>query len=457
MDSGGPASSPDWVELTRDAPDQLHSGPLRRRRVLVQVAAAAMVVIAVVAVVGVVAARRLAEAESVNDAATTADLLAESVVQPALTDGLLTQDPAALASIGRVVTQHVLSPAVVRVKIWDPQGRIVYSDEPRLTGRRFPLGADERDVLTNPRIRADVSNLGAPENFYEQGNVKLLEVSRPVWTATGKPLLFETYFRYDQVSARSGQLWRGFAGVTLGSILLLLLLLLPVLWRLLDRLKRFQDQREALLQRAVDASAAERRRIAGTLHDGVVQDLAATSFAVAGSAEQAAAFGHCELATTLRTTAGTVRTSIGGLRSLLVDIYPPNLATAGLAAALTDLAASARSRGLAVVTDVAQDLHLDAVRERSVYRVTQECLNNAAKHARARTVTVRLGRDDSDVVLDISDDGVGFDAAEVLAHPKDGHFGVRVLADVASEVNARLRLATAPGQGTRWQLRMAQS
>ena len=129
-----------------------------------------------------------------------------------------------------------------------------------------------------------------------------------------------------------------------------MVLLLPILWRLLDRLKRAQAQREALLQRAVDASTEERRRIAGALHDGVVQDLAATSFAVAGAAERAVALGQPRLAGELHTAAGTVRTSIGGLRSLLVDIYPPSLATAGLAAALTDLASSLRSRGMGVTS-----------------------------------------------------------------------------------------------------------
>src|SRR4051794_38557939 len=167
MISDGAAGGQRWVTVAVSAPDPGNSGPVRRSRIFVQVVAAALVVICVVALVGVYAARRLAEAESVNDAANTADLLAESLVQPALTDDLLTLRPAALASMGRVVTQHVLSPAIVRVKIWDPEGRIVYSDEPRLIGRTFPLGADEREVLTSPRIRADVSDLSAPENIYE--------------------------------------------------------------------------------------------------------------------------------------------------------------------------------------------------------------------------------------------------------------------------------------------------
>lgn len=86
---------------------------------------------------------------------------------------------------------------------------------------------------------------------------------------------------------------------------------------------------ETLLNRAVEAATEERRRIAGALHDGVVQELAATSFAVAGSAERATSLGQPGLADELRSASDTVRTSIGGLRSLLVDIYPPSLATRG--------------------------------------------------------------------------------------------------------------------------------
>jgi len=77
------------------------------------------------------------------------------------------------------------------------------------------------------------------------------------------------------VGERAGQLARGFAGVTLSSLLLLVVLVAPLLWHLTQRLARAQAQREVLLERAVNASAEERRRIAATLHDGPVQELAA--------------------------------------------------------------------------------------------------------------------------------------------------------------------------------------
>jgi two-component system, NarL family, sensor kinase len=232
-------------------------------------------------------------------------------------------------------------------------------------------------------------------------------------------------------------------------------LLLPIVWRLLDRLKRSQSQREELLERAVDASIEERRRIAGTLHDGVVQELAATSFTVAGAAARAETHGDTRMARDLHGVAGTLRSSIGGLRSLLVDIFPANLRTGGLADALADLAAPLRSRGIEVTLDLEQDdVDLDPDVERLVFRITQECLHNVARHSGANRVRIAWRQEGEEMVLDVVDDGRGFDPADVLTRPREGHFGVRVLADVASSAGADLSVSTAPGAGCHWRLRV---
>jgi signal transduction histidine kinase len=448
-----PAQVP-WLRLSgtqaRTAPER----PVRRRMVVIQVIAGIVVVVIGVAVAGAFASRRVAEREAVTDAAHTTDLIAQQVVQPAITDGLVSGDPAALAAFDRVVRRQVLSSSVVRVKLWTAAGRIVYSDERRLIGRTFPLGSQERASLARPTVHAEVSDLQRPENRYERGRGKLLEVYRPVWTPSGQPLLFETYSPYSQVTQRTGELWRGFAGITISSLLILVALLLPILWRLLNRVSRAQTQREVLLQRAVDASEEERRRIAGTLHDGPVQELAATSFTVAGAAERAAGSGQPELAEMLATAAGAVRASIRGLRSLLVDIYPPSLTTAGLVPALTDLTEVLATRSIATHLELAEDAaaRLPPDRQQLVFRIARECLRNAARHASARNVEVRLFRQGHATVMEIGDDGAGFDPAPVLGNPEDGHFGLRILTEVAASAGAELLLATAPGAGCRWRL-----
>ncbi len=169
--------------------------------------------------------------------------------------------------------------------------------------------------------------------------------------------------------------------------------MIPLVWTLVARARRAHRQREAMLQRAMDASLDERRRIAATLHDGVVQELAAASFAVAGSAQDAAARGDHDLAERLRVAGDAVRSSIGGMRSLLVDIYPPSLKAAGLVPALRDLAATARMPvELDVDEDLAQRLPADAPGDRvphdpgmpAQHRGARTCASSAVVRLRSQ-------------------------------------------------------------------------
>lgn len=234
-------------------------------------------------------------------------------------------------------------------------------------------------------------------------------------------------------------------------------MLTPLLWHLLARSREAQRQREELLRRAVDAQELERRRIAGSLHDGPVQDLAATSFVLAGATARARAEGRDDLATELEGSAGAVRTSIRALRSLLVDLHPPSLARAGLESALGDLAQSVRAPGLVVEVAPVGEVPLDEEGQRLVHRVAQETLRNAAAHAAPCLVRVAVTLDGPDVVLDVVDDGPGFDVRRVLRDPAPGHLGVHLVADLAREAGAALAVRSRPGEGTHWQLRLPAS
>jgi two-component system NarL family sensor kinase len=451
-----------WTQVTRPgAVARVASGPVPTSRVVLQVAGAAVVVLLVVAALGVAVVRRIAEREAVNDAAQLTDLLARAVVTPALDDGLLDGDPTARSRLDDVVRGQVLDDRFVRVKVWSPEGRVLYSDADDLIGETYPLGDEEREVLSAPATVAEVSDLDRPENRLERGQGRLLEVYRPVWTPAGRPLLFETYTRYSTVTARTGDLWRGFGGIIVSSLLLFVVLVSPVLWALLDRLRRARGQRELLLRHALDASEEERRRIAADLHDGVVQEFVAASLVVAGSADRIAAAGARDVADRLVAAAASMRASVGALRTLLVDIYPRNLDSAGIAPVLEDLAAGLRGRGVTVSVDVDPEVaeRLSAEERRLVYRTVRECLRNTARHARAHTawVTLRAGGPDADatVRLEVGDDGVGLDPATADEARAGGHLGLRLLADLATDHGATLWLATAPDRGTRWRLEVA--
>lgn len=440
-----------WVVVSRPRSGAADA-PARPRRVFLIVGLGALAVLVLVGILGVAAARQLAERQSVNDAANTADLLAEAVVQPVLLDSIATGDGVAMEKVAAAVTPYLTSSSLVRVKLWAEDGTIVWSDESRIVGQRFALDDEEIDVFSDPRTVAEVSDADKPENRYERGRGKLLEAYRPVWTPDGTPLLFETYTPYDEVDQRTSQLWRGFAGVTVSSLLVFTALLIPLLWQLVSRIRAVQRQREALLQRAVDASADERRRIAGTLHDGVVQELAGVAFAVSGGASRASELADEQLSTDLRDAASTLRNSIGGLRTLLVDIYPETLESAGLVEVLRDLASTLRSRGIEVHLDLPEDAALGVERDRLVFRIVHECLQNVRKHSGAANVWLSLRTEGDGTVLEVADDGVGFDPATALARPAEGHFGLRVLADIAEESGGRLAVSSSPGAGCTWRL-----
>ena len=418
------------------------------RRLLAVVAVAALLLVAAVAVAGLAIAHRLAESESVDAAARTTDLIAEAVVDPALARDA-GSGPGRFPELAAAVRAHVLSDSLVRVKLWASDGRILWSDDPRLVGRRFRLGDEEREVLEHPRTEAEVSDASAPENVHERGSGPLLEVYRPVRGPHGERLLFEAYFRAGVIDDRATSIWTRFAAVTLGSIAVVLVGLLLLLRGLLGLLGRARGQREAALRRAVDASEAERRRIAADLHDGVVQDLVGTSFTLAAAAERA----DGRDAEVLRGAARRVRSGVAGLRSLLVDIYPPALSEAGIEPALRDLAAGLAGRGVQVDVrvELQRDDRLPDAVERLLFRVAHELLQNAAKHAGVDRVDLVLRDARAGVELVVADEGRGFDPA---ARGAEGHFGLRLLDDLVrdSGTDARLLLRTAPGEGTTWRL-----
>jgi two-component system NarL family sensor kinase len=338
----------------------------------------------------------------------------------------------------------------MRVKLWDPSGRIVWSDEPRLTGLTFDLGADEQEALRTGETKAEISDLNEPENRFERSMGVLLEVYRRISTTSGEPLLFETYLRYDDATARQQEIWLTFAPISVTVLLLLLLFQLPLGDRMVRKLREGEAERLALQARAADASIDERRRIAGSLHDGIVQDLAAAAYVLSGTTDQLAKGPVGEeksanLTSGLRAAEGAVRGSVAALRSLLIEIYPPHLARAGLPSALRGLANRLQPRDVRLRVDVPDEVDVPPETAALLFRVAQEALINVGRHAHAREVELRVLQEPGRVLLEITDDGVGFDPAAAAA---TGHFGLRVLTDLAAAAGATLDLATAPGQGT---------
>ncbi|HSH77685.1 MAG TPA: GAF domain-containing protein [Herpetosiphonaceae bacterium] len=190
----------------------------------------------------------------------------------------------------------------------------------------------------------------------------------------------------------------------------------------------------------------ERQRLARDLHDSVTQALYGVTL-------------HAEAATRLL-SAGDVATAahvVGELqdiaqdafeemRLLIFELRPPVLDQEGLVAALRARLDCVEGRTSLQTELVVEGVSLLPTRvEQALYRIAQESLNNALRHAHAHHITVSLQQEQHSVVLEITDDGDGFDPARAR---EKGGLGLRGMEERAAEVGGRLDLYTAPGAGT---------
>jgi len=232
-----------------------------------------------------------------------------------------------------------------------------------------------------------------------------------------------------------------FAPIALGGLLVLVVVTTPLLWALTRRLEHSARDRTRLLERAADASESERRRIARDLHDGVVQDLAGTAFALSATVRDPGV--DPAVSSRLEPMATSLRTSLRSLRSLLVEIYPPELGADGLEAALEDLVAPAAAVGVTARVEVYDVGHASQEAVRLVWRVAQEAVRNAIRHASAQHLTVQVRGLGDRLTLDVTDDGAGFES------PSTGNgLGLRSLRDLIAEAGGTLDVRSAVGGGT---------
>jgi signal transduction histidine kinase len=201
-------------------------------------------------------------------------------------------------------------------------------------------------------------------------------------------------------------------------------------------------EREALLQQAIDASDVERKRIASDLHDGVVQTLAglALSLAARGS-------GPTEDPQLLE-AAGTLRSSVTDLRTLMIEIAPPDLASGGVDAALRKLLEPLPAKGIAVELEAATATHIPADKTSLVFRVAQEAIRNVVNHSQATKVITTLRLVDGTLTLQVADNGRGFSSDDRSRRREEGHVGLHLLNNAVEASHGSLSLQSEPGHGT---------
>jgi len=194
----------------------------------------------------------------------------------------------------------------------------------------------------------------------------------------------------------------------------------------------------AAATRTVAAQYEARRQIERDLHDGAQQSFVCSMMTLR-AAERRLAGDPAGAAALLRTTREHLERGLEDLRDLARGIHPALLADHGVAAALGGLAARAT---VPVVVHDGLDGRLAPEIEAALYFCGAEAITNAAKHADATEVVVRVGRGDGDVFAEVVDDGVGGAALERGS-------GLRGLVDRIGTVGGDVRVISSPGAGTR--------
>jgi signal transduction histidine kinase len=206
------------------------------------------------------------------------------------------------------------------------------------------------------------------------------------------------------------------------------------------------------LRRQAEQAAViqERNRIARDLHDSVSQALYGISLGANTLLEllaqqrvddgvRAALTGPLDYVLLL------AKRALAEMRALILELRPDVLEDEGLVAALTRQAMALRARHeLAVVTDFCDEPDLPIKVKEALYRVAQEALSNVLKHADAAQAILRLRYTDEGIVLEICDDGIGFDTQR--EYP--GHIGLLTMRERVAQLGGDIQITSRPGQGT---------
>jgi signal transduction histidine kinase len=203
------------------------------------------------------------------------------------------------------------------------------------------------------------------------------------------------------------------------------------------------------LAQVTAAQEEERRRIARELHDGIGPALASMSLrlrALLDLLEDAEPTSRATAAAEIEELAHLATDHVRDIRRLIYDLRPAALDELGLVPALRDyLQRRQREQDLVIGLHADEGDRLPATVETALFRIVQEAVNNAIKHAEAQAVDVSLVREKGGVRLSVADDGQGFDPQAPRSGKQVGLWSMR---ERMEQLGGEFELQSAPGQGT---------
>ena len=218
-----------------------------------------------------------------------------------------------------------------------------------------------------------------------------------------------------------------------------------------EALRASRQELQQLASAAHAAREQEQSRFARELHDELGQALTALKMMVAWI-EQRTGRDDLELAGKLERMANLIDNTLQATRRISAALRPLILDDLGLLPALESVVEGFVDRtGIACDFSADGELEFEDTRKSAVFRIVQEALTNVARHAKATQVAVRIAHDDGTIVVDVRDNGVGFDLPDKQIRHSRGMLGMRERAHL---LGGTFSIASAPGQGTRLEIRI---
>jgi signal transduction histidine kinase len=392
-------------------------------------------------------------------------LYVDSVLQDPLS-GLATQDrlgPEQVATLDHLLHETVLGQRVVDLRVWSTSGEVLYSSDPRMVGRTFPI-SDKMGRALRGWVTADLSTLDDDENASLGVNSpQLLEVYAPVRAedAAGKVLaLVEFYQRPDdllaQINTTRFQMWGMLGAATLVIYLLLSGIVhrgTSIIARQQSALRGQVSELEHLHARLRESAGRtttlnERalRRIGADLHAGPGQALALALLRVETVHRECTC--GCIAQDDLSTVRGAVQDAMAELRVIAAGLRLPELEPLTPAQVVQRAAdRHGRRSGHPVGLQLGElPDHAPLSVKIVLYRTLEEGLSNASRHAGGLGLTARVLGCSGGIGLLVADAGPGF---EMQADVEDEHLGLANLREHIELLGGRFTLTSAPTQGTR--------
>ncbi|WP_297190551.1 sensor histidine kinase [uncultured Corynebacterium sp.] len=226
------------------------------------------------------------------------------------------------------------------------------------------------------------------------------------------------------------------------------------MWRMSAEKEELIDQlmktRSQLAESEHEAGmAAERQRIAHEIHDTVAQGLSSIQMLLSvAEADINAGKSKEEPLKKIAIAKKSAADNLAEARAMIAALQPAALAKTNLEGALERIAENIESVDVNISVE-GEDRQLPMRTETTLLRIAQGALGNVVKHSQATATLVTLTYDPDEVRLDVVDNGVGFDPAQVVARPRGlGHIGLDAMRERAREVDGTLAIESTPGQGT---------